>query len=568
MCSRSRISTVVAILCGLLANACNSSSTSNTAAPTPVRCALTLSGTPPLVESSGGTGTVALAINRECAWSAKPEVDWISVSPASGQGESQIKFNVATNQQPVERKGAIVVNEQRFEVTQRAACAFALSSAQEVADPRGARVLVSVTAGAGCAWQAVSQVPWITVSGGASAAGPGTVVLDVSANSGEARTGDVLIAGIRFSVRQPAATPSTEPPPPTDPSPPPGPAPPPGPSPTCEFSLSASSADMGSAGGSGSVDVIAPGSCQWTARSSQSWLSVTPGTGIGGGEVRFSAGPNTSSAPRTATLTIAGIVFTVTQAGAVATPACTYALSSTTESVAAAGGSGVITVTAPSGCTWTATSSAPWLTVTAGSSGSGNGTVQYVAEGNTATSPRSASLTIAGQTVTVNQAAAVAPACSFTVSPLTVEAPASGLLGNITLTASAPECAWTASASPSWITLTGPSQGTGSGTIGFSVAENTSAASRTGVVAIGGVNVAVTQAGAAPAPPTVTGVISSLQGQCPTLTFVVSGRTVRTTSETKFKAGSCSTIQVGDDVTVEGVVEADNSLTATSIRKN
>jgi hypothetical protein len=43
---------------------------------------------------------------------------------------------------------------------------------------------------------------------------------------------------------------------------------------------------------------------------------------------------------------------------------------------------------------------------------------------------------------------------------------------------------------------------------------------------------------------------------------------VRTTGETKFRAVSCTAIEDGDDVTVEGVVETDNSITATSIRKN
>ena len=427
---------------------------------------LTLSGTPPIVDSGGGSGTVVLTINRECAWSAKPEVDWISVSPASGQGESQVSFSVASNPQPVERKGAIVINEQRLEVTQRAGCAFTLSPAQGNAGADGERLLVRVTAAAGCAWRAVSQVPWITVSAGASGAGPGTVALEVSASGGEARTGDVLIAGIRFSVRQSAESP--EPPAP--------------PSPTCQFSLSASSAAIGSAGGSGSVDVIAASDCEWTAQSSASWLDVTSGgTGVGPGEVRFTASQNTSSAQRTATLTIAGIAFGVTQAGAVTTPA---------------------------------------------------------------------------------------PPCSFTVSPSTVNAPASGLSGNITVTASASSCGWTATASPSWIRLTGPTQGTGNATVAFSVAENTSTTSRTGAITIDGADVAISQSGAPLGPPTVSGVISSLQGQCPTLTFVVNARTVRTTSSTDFRAGSCNTIDDGDDVTVEGIVETDNSITATWVRKN
>jgi hypothetical protein len=92
--------------------------------------------------------------------------------------------------------------------------------------------------------------------------------------------------------------------------------------------------------------------------------------------------------------------------------------------------------------------------------------------------------------------------------------------------------------------------------------------SRTGAIAIGGADVAITQSGAPLGPPTVNGAISSLQGLCPTLTFVVNARTVRTTSSTDFRSGSCNTIDEGDDVTVEGIVETDNSITATWVRKN
>ena len=46
------------------------------------------------------------------------------------------------------------------------------------------------------------------------------------------------------------------------------------------------------------------------------------------------------------------------------------------------------------------------------------------------------------------------------------------------------------------------------------------------------------------------------------------GRTVRTTSSTDFQGGSCNTTDDGDDLTVEGTVETDNSITATSVRTN
>jgi hypothetical protein len=81
---------------------------------------------------------------------------------------------------------------------------------------------------------------------------------------------------------------------------------------------------------------------------------------------------------------------------------CSYSISPGSASVGAAGGTGSVTVNTTSGCTWTALSSAAWISVTSGSSGSGKGTVSYsVAASSGGT--RSGSLTIAGKTFTVAQ---------------------------------------------------------------------------------------------------------------------------------------------------------------------
>jgi hypothetical protein len=87
---------------------------------------------------------------------------------------------------------------------------------------------------------------------------------------------------------------------------------------------------------------------------------------------------------------------------------CTYSLSSTSPWATAAGGAGAVNVTVGSGCSWTAVSNVSWIHVTAGASGSGNGTVGYTVDVNATTSPRTGTITIGGQTFTVNQAAASA----------------------------------------------------------------------------------------------------------------------------------------------------------------
>ena len=72
-------------------------------------------------------------------------------------------------------------------------------------------------------------------------------------------------------------------------------------------------------------------------------------------------------------------------------------------------------MTAPTGCAWTGVSnSTPWLTVTSGASGAGNGTVAFSATANPNGTPRTGTLTIGGQTFSVNQAAV---GCTYALSP-------------------------------------------------------------------------------------------------------------------------------------------------------
>jgi len=97
----------------------------------------------------------------------------------------------------------------------------------------------------------------------------------------------------------------------------------------------------------------------------------------------------------------------VSSSGTTGSPgqACTFSLSASAQSFEAPGGNGNVTVTTSTGCTWNATSSESWLTVVSGSSGTGAGVVMFRVAANTSGLARAASLTIGGQTFTVNQTA-------------------------------------------------------------------------------------------------------------------------------------------------------------------
>jgi hypothetical protein len=88
------------------------------------------------------------------------------------------------------------------------------------------------------------------------------------------------------------------------------------------------------------------------------------------------------------------------------------ALSAQAASVAASASSGSVQITVPGGVEWTAESNAPWITVTAGASGAGNGAVSFSVASNPGEA-RSGTITIAGLTFTIRQESASTSGLSF-----------------------------------------------------------------------------------------------------------------------------------------------------------
>lgn len=115
---------------------------------------------------------------------------------------------------------------------------------------------------------------------------------------------------------------------------------------------------------------------------------------------------------------------------------CTFTLAPTSASVPSTASSASVSVTAASGCAWTAVSNSGFITVTSGASGSGNGAVGYNVAANTTTSARSGSITIAGQTFTITQAATVPTCPTIVLVPSTLPNVTQGVAANLALTAS------------------------------------------------------------------------------------------------------------------------------------
>lgn len=85
----------------------------------------------------------------------------------------------------------------------------------------------------------------------------------------------------------------------------------------CGFSLAQTGQSLTAGNGDGSVEVITEAECGWLAISNDDWITITSAAdGSGSGIVNFSVAPNPTGNPRVGKINLAGLDFTITQAGA------------------------------------------------------------------------------------------------------------------------------------------------------------------------------------------------------------------------------------------------------------
>ncbi len=241
---------------------------------------------------AGGTGIVSVSASGGCSWTAVSNVPWITITAGNtGNGNGNVNYSVAANNTTT-RTGTMTIAGQTFTVTQMP-CSFSIAPTTRSIGPEGGAGSVAVTSNTGCTWTATSNVNWITITSGSSGTGNGTVNYNVAINnSSNARTGTLTIAGRTFTLTQNS----------------------------CSFAIFPTSQSLGAAGGAGRVDVTTSSACSWISASNDNWITITSGSsGTGSGVVTFMASANTSSNSRAGTLTIAGQLFNVFQAGASAT---------------------------------------------------------------------------------------------------------------------------------------------------------------------------------------------------------------------------------------------------------
>src|SRR5262245_48547216 len=272
--------------------------------------------------------------------------------------------------------------------------------------PEGGTGTVQVTTASTCAWTATSGSTFITITQGASGTGNGTVNFTVAANTGTAdRTGTMTIGGSAVTITQRGAT--SQPPP-------------------TQVTLSAPSANSPvggvtvttsrptlvvnnatSTGNAGTVTYRFEISDQSSFPNDPVRTFTADGVAQGSGTTSWvltrDLGPSVlwywrARATNGTVTSDFSNVETFRTAGT-----CSFAVSPTSVSAPTGGGTFSVNVTTDAACSWTAASQSDFITITSGASGTGNGTVTFSVAA--ASGSRTGTLTVAGQTVTVSQAA-------------------------------------------------------------------------------------------------------------------------------------------------------------------
>ncbi len=145
----------------------------------------------------------------------------------------------------------------------------------------------SLPASGGASWLRTGLT---SISGGYTTIGP---IIDP--NPGAARASSIQIGSVSIPVSQAAST--------------------------CTFALNGSTRSVDAGTATGTLQLTTQSNCYWTADRNATWIQTFPLSGMGSGPTTYTVFPNFGTSTRTASLTIGGRTFTVTQAPATGTVA-------------------------------------------------------------------------------------------------------------------------------------------------------------------------------------------------------------------------------------------------------
>ncbi|MBR4613560.1 MAG: hypothetical protein IKO40_12690 [Kiritimatiellae bacterium] len=324
--------------------------------------AVTITTSAKTFQKTGGAASVV--IQGDGSWTATSDSDWIVIKQGtSGSGAGSCVYVVNANATADVRIGHIDIGGNTYTITQYGYDAT-ISPTSATFDRYGGSGSISVTADAGVSWSAVANNDWITVSP-SSGTSVGTVNYSVAEYLGVvSRVGSITIGGKTFSITQMGV----------------------------DVSISPESTTKGSDADIIAVTINALATTQWTVTPNAPWISIIDKeTGYGDYVLTLAINANPSFERRTGTVSIGTATLTISQAG---TTTAALSIDPANATAAASGAYGNVAVYATPDADWTAESLAPWLTISEGATGAGNGNIKYVASANPTLSSRTGQIVV------------------------------------------------------------------------------------------------------------------------------------------------------------------------------
>lgn len=335
------------------------------------------------VSVDGANGLISVTATPDLPWSATSDSNWMLIygNTATGSGNGNVVYSVLPQSTLYERTGIITITSadgrlpKYTHIVKQPAATSSLSISGYEFEAIGESCAIDVSLADVVAWEVVENLNWLTVIGSTSRVGPGTVTLQVSANTTlYPRSGTVKIAEKTFTVTQKGRG----------------------------IAVEYDNKLFGTDGGIDSIFVYADKDVAWKAVvSDPTWITVFSGaSGTGNGEIQYIVSPYFGdSGVRTGTITVGDKVIYITQR--------TYDLTinpcSTT--VTSENGSGEFGVSASIADAWTVVATEPWITIVEGyDAGSGNGTVRFTYTENDTGKMRTGKIIVAGEVYTIQQA--------------------------------------------------------------------------------------------------------------------------------------------------------------------
>jgi hypothetical protein len=311
----------------------------------------------------GGAG--AILTQGSGSWTASTPDSWINITPrTSGVVGDSCIYVVSSNFSADTRIGQISINGNIHTVSQFGYPATLAPSSATV-DLDGDTGSVSISVAAGVSWTATSNSDWIEVSP-ASGLSSGSVSYTVDPNPGvTTRNGSLTIAGQTFTVTQTGT----------------------------DVNLSPKSVEKAYSSDIIQLQVTALVGTNWTVTPNAPWISVVDdGNGFGDSQITLAVGTNPSFLERTGTVSIGSATFTVVQAGTPNPVLDIVPDEATADPIGAFGNAAILaTPDAP----WTAESEEPWIIIANGTTGAGNGNIEYVVSANPDLAERSGRIRVA-----------------------------------------------------------------------------------------------------------------------------------------------------------------------------